>query len=1189
MSRHSGFPWRRATLLLAIPLIVASAGSCTSVGPAAGPNGVVCGCVPNNTALPADPDWANAARIGNADLDIEMTSDDVLAILRQRVSEKVSVVEIDSGLSDYRSDAEFASEVLFLKCAACLAHNEGLRTAAYYPSLEVITTDGQNAKSSMYKDHPDWLQQGIDGKANVFYGSQEFWVNATDESAWMSPNGPWRAVYLDRIRALAGAGLDTIWVDVPLFMDTGAPWPGVEPASAAEFNRWSVARGLGGDAGYQAPVAVDFADPVFRAWLRWRHENIQGFLQAIYDAALAVSPDIRIVAETFPMDYLDATDKGLDGLFRPDGDRFSRIWEVDSVSNALGMKYATPEDFTSKLAMFKWARAADRDRPSWVFSYGNEPLDAGLVMAGALATGNAPFELKTPEMTQTVGADFRRQWFGFMADHADVVPGGPRFARVGIWYGSASRDYQDYVPTEGSYGMYVSTTSAITDPEWWATEDGDSCMEKPHLGGWRGAADAMTQLRVPYRPIQSPGDPAGDLAGIQMLWMPSALALSDADIQVVRAFVQGGGILVADGVYPGQVDDLGNARALNPLADMLGPNVTPVAVGHVQRFGDGLAFYTPEDLSRKVFEGFEDVDIAAESLFGIERIVRIQMEDDIVLESPRWVHVEVARPSGTHHVLYVVNFQGLQLPLVTSVASLDLQYRPPAGWQVASASLSSPNTGAVVGPLTVETVVDGLYRLQASVDQFAVIDVTLEAAPAADAPAAYAGPVFKDSQRQDAAQQGLRFILDRMRNSSLAEPWRFGVWTNLIDSSTPTDQYAYGHLTTSEHMGLLLQAAACMGDTAAFDEAYRYVREAMLSPAFKVVNWAMDPAKKRPVIQQDVPGDPWRNGNAPLDDFRVVKGLLTGANLLGRTDAGTLAGQIFRGLYWTSVTDRGRGIPADFPAYPGGLIGYAWNFEEADDGSLTPKSVATGVGTLDDDLIPIDYQDLEAIALAARLDPRWNSVLGSATELLLASEIQIAGAPSGLFWNGLMLAGGNTGDFEDPESSKGKNLKTIQELWTALHLAAVAQMQPAGLTSDQIARADAAARRALAFFRTFHAAETRIPEYLTTAGVDVPACGTTFPVGCLEPDVENMTNGEARIYALVARLAARLGDATLAATMIEQHLLTDRDSNPSSNRFGFIGVSTANPNDAEAWDTLEAVVSLCEESNPWEAGQLAGR
>ena len=58
-----------------------------------------------------------------------------------------------------------------------------------------------------------------------------------------STNGPYRDVYLNRVRRLAQTRLDGVWVDVPLFMDTGAVWPSFHPASNAAFKAWSIENG----------------------------------------------------------------------------------------------------------------------------------------------------------------------------------------------------------------------------------------------------------------------------------------------------------------------------------------------------------------------------------------------------------------------------------------------------------------------------------------------------------------------------------------------------------------------------------------------------------------------------------------------------------------------------------------------------------------------------------------------------------------------------------------------------------------------------------------------------------------------------------------------------------------------------------------------------------------------------------
>ena len=490
-------------------------------------------------ALPmaADPEWVTHARIGGTDINRFMSGAELLAILEERRAQGVTVVELDSAFSQYLSDEEFEAEARLMDFAAEMAHRLGMRAVAYYPSLEILTEGDK--PSTAAQDHPEWLQVGIDGALNAFVGSLEVWVKSDEESAWIDPNGPYRDVYLNRVRRLAQTRLDGVWVDVPLFMDTGAVWPSFHPASNAAFKAWSIENGLGGASGYEPPVTSDMSDPVFRAWIRWRHENLADFQNAIADAAEDVRDDFWVIIETFPLDYLDATDIGLDGAFGPERPRFTRVWEVDSVSNTKGMLWARPEDFTSKIAMNKYARAADRDAPTWVFSYGFQPGDAGLVMAAAVASGARPFECQTPEMTRTVDSAFRTNWFGWLEEQRDLFADDDRYARVGVWYSSASRDYLDYNENNnGLYGMYVTTDPKDSDPTWWSTSPDDSVVDKPHVGGWRGAANALTQLKIPFKPVLSPGAAVEELETVEVLWLPSVVAMTDEEAQAITSFAE---------------------------------------------------------------------------------------------------------------------------------------------------------------------------------------------------------------------------------------------------------------------------------------------------------------------------------------------------------------------------------------------------------------------------------------------------------------------------------------------------------------------------------------------------------------------------------------------------------------------------------------------------------------------------
>jgi len=196
-------------------------------------------------------------------------------------------------------------------------------------------------------------------------------------------------------------------------------------------------------------------------------------------------------------------------------------------------------------------------------------------------------------------------------------------------------------------------------------------------------------------------------------------------------------------------------------------------------------------------------------------------------------------------------------------------------------------------------------------------------------------------------------------------------------------------------------------------------------------------------------------------------------------------------------------------------------------------------------------------------------------DMMLDSEIP--GSP-GLFYNGLKEGTTWTGDFEFPGERQGNNLKVIQELWTALHLARISQTDHYVLDQSRRVAAGAAAQRSLAFFKNFYNSNgQRVPEYMTFQGTDVPDgnTGNNLIVG-----TENLINGEARIYSQLARLALLFGDDAFAADVIEDKILTDRVTDTASDLYGFIGASTASSNDAEAFNVLESLLTLCLEAKP---------
>lgn len=1121
-------------------------------------------------------DWIQTARLGGLSLEPGANQAEIDVLVAAYRDQGVSVIELDSGLSNYLDAAGFATQVAHIDLVSQRAHAVGLKVVIYYPSLEVLTPNGANLPNSMGKDHPEWLQIGLNGTPNVFYGTQEHWVPPNAESAWMSANSPgYRNYFIGRVQQLAASAVDGIWIDVPLYLDTGVQWSDVRPEAVAAFEAWSATKGYNHSG---APAAENMADQKFRHWLQWRNANLADFISDVQAAAHATNPDWAFVTEVYPLDYLDTVWTGLEPAVLKRADNSIVVWELDGVSDSLGMEYANLEDFSNLIAMSKMARAIDRDRPGWGFSYGNLPIDAGLVMAATISAQLSPFESKTPIMTNSVGADFRTKWFDFIRDNEDALLKTDRVADVGVWFSPNTKTFHDFAQG-GVYGMYLDLAPPPGAESWWAVLPELSLRGTDHLAGWRGAAYALNEMHVPYKAVVDPGEITSELQGLSLLWLPSVVSLSDEAAQEIRDFVNSGGTVFATGLVPGAMDEHGVARAQSNLADVFG--FTSVGAGQgarMQNFGEGVAIFRPDIKGVDLFEtgGAAAAPALKEKNHGqVEQIVRIHTPARLIAdEVGAGVHLSLSEASATEQHVFVLNYSGLQKPAILRPTRVPFHYRAPEGFRVTGAQIQRPGTAYPSGTLAVARSGSSTWEVEPLVDQFAV--VTFQLAPVL--PESQPAPPalqFATAEREDAVNDALAFVVDHMRHSVAAPPYQYGVHTNLLDNNENTAVYTGGHHVTDEHMGLFLRVAALLQNQGRYDEALEFVQEVLFSRGYHVLAWSMHKDKLKPFLQPDLfeNEDVWFAANAPLDDFRAVRGLFDGAAAFGQSDTEDFAHQVLNGLYWTSVTDRLRGIPVSRPQYPGGIIGYSWDWADHDDNTLTPPAVGTGRGRLGTDLIPVDYQDLGTLVIGARENPRLRSVIASAVDMMLAAEIP---AVPGLFYNGLDAQNQWTGDFEFPGERQGNNLKVIQELWIALHLARVSEADAYVLDDARRQAAGAAALRSFNFFKNFYNANgQRVPEYLTFAGTDVPdgSTGNNLIAG-----VENLVNGEARIYSQLARLALLFDDDAFAASVIEDKILTDRVTDPNSVLFGFIGASTASVDDAEAFNVLESLLTLCLEA-----------
>lgn len=639
--------------------------------------------------------------------------------------------------------------------------------------------------------------------------------------------------------------------------------------------------------------------------------------------------------------------------------------------------------------------------------------------------------------------------------------------------------------------------------------------------------------------------------------------------------------MIATGLLPGMTDEFGSARSQSVLDELFQFGGNSVSKARMIEYGQGAAIYRPDIISSELFtlEG-GNASKAQSTLGKLEQLLRIHTTEDIVGDIPQGTFIDISTiNSSDQQYLYVLNYSGALQPMQIAPKTYNLEYLVPEGKEVASISVSSPENAVDVDIPFARTSLNHV-GFDLPVEQFALVKIQL-APESTTVDSNTADLVYDSPDIEEAVLSGLDFILNTMRDATgkTEAPYSYGVPTNLKDNNFSTTVYTGGHHVTAEHMGLLLRVTALTKSEQAFQEAVTFVQDVLLSKGYNVPGWSMDKTSLQRFLQEDLLNgeDVWFAANAPLDDFRVVRGLLQGAERMGNNQAQDLAETILNGLYWTSVTDRLRGTAPVFPQYSDGLIGYSWDWADQDDASLTPPAEALGLGRLGTFPIPVDYQELETMALAAQQMPRWKPVLSSSVDLLLSSEIP--GSP-GLFYNGYTENNTFTGDFEYPGERQGENLKVIQELWTILHLKRVSNSPTYILDDTKRVLAAAAASRGYQFFKNFYLQNGRVPEYLTFLGEDVPECGPTPEGNCLGRGTENLFDGEARIYAQLGRLALLMGEKPFALQLISEKILTDRIGDPNDARYGKIGVSTASEDDAEAWNTLEPLLTLCLASLP---------
>jgi hypothetical protein len=345
----------------------------------------------------------------------------------------VSRMVVDTGLTElWRAYTAPAEHLAAVEQAAAAARGSQLATAFYLPSFE-LRKEKRDRGKGLLDCCRAWAQVTLDGRPylKTRFGKDEFWNRSGDEALWVCPNSPWRQVFLKRAGEAVRRGAETLFVDVPYLQWSEKHATCRCSHCQARFKH---------ETGLEIPTAIAPDSDAFRRWVWWRHKTIADFLGELRQAMRKVNPRARLVVEEFPLATAGATTaRGLDVSLLAS--------EVDVVAHEYDAKQFDKRPFSAQdrldlAAALALYRGVDEGRPTWVLSYAHN-VAGSRVSAGLHLAFDASFwETKGPEMNDTtVGRAWRRQLFGWFAQHRHVFGSSRPLATVVVLYSAAARDF----------------------------------------------------------------------------------------------------------------------------------------------------------------------------------------------------------------------------------------------------------------------------------------------------------------------------------------------------------------------------------------------------------------------------------------------------------------------------------------------------------------------------------------------------------------------------------------------------------------------------------------------------------------------------------------------------------------------------------------------------------------------------
>ena len=377
----------------------------------------------------------------------------------------------------------------------------------------ILRTDPHATRQDMYDAHPDYIAVTADGQKRRHWANPELWVTCA--------LGPYN---FDFMTAVNREIMQRYQPDA-IFSNR---WQGHGVCYCEHCQKnFKVASGLA------LPTNTDRLDPVYQAWTAWQTDRLKE-LWFLWDAQIRQEKSTaRFIPNGFPDKLL--TGRHSDFFF---ADQQARRGMIPPWSNALGAKELRASLGMKPLVGIFSVGIEEEFR--WKDSVQND-AEIRIWVAEGTANGMKPCFVKFG------GQIFDKRWMDAVANMYQGYYKNERYLR-------------NIAPVARVGVVYSEQTNQKYGGKPWQQKSNEHLLGMYH---------ALVEDRMPFEMVNDKRLDADHLKPFKLLILPNIAALSTAQCNQLRSFVNAGGSLVAT-FETSLYDEEGRARPDFALADVFG-------------------------------------------------------------------------------------------------------------------------------------------------------------------------------------------------------------------------------------------------------------------------------------------------------------------------------------------------------------------------------------------------------------------------------------------------------------------------------------------------------------------------------------------------------------------------------------------------------------------------------------------